>query len=147
MKNLHIFLLVFLVSAVSFGADKTTSPIGSAYEAIGAALSTDSLADAKKHAAHLAESAEQMNQKEKNNDLSKVIDQAKKLSGAGDLAIARSAYEEISKTMEALKPMLKYEGSKYYCPMLKKNWLQSDEKVKNPYGGKDMASCGEKEGN
>lgn len=144
MKKQFIFLLAFLVSAIAFSADKIASPIGSAYEAIGSALSKDSLADAKEHAVHLAQAAEEMNRSQKNSDMSKLIDQAKKLSKASDLAAARSDYEEISKTIEVLKPTLKYQGSKYYCPMLKKNWLQSDEKVKNPYGGKDMVSCGEK---
>ena len=36
--------------------------------------------------------------------------------------------------------------SGYYvvnCPMLKKDWVQNSEKIANPYGGKEMASCGE----
>jgi hypothetical protein len=30
-----------------------------------------------------------------------------------------------------------------YCPMLKHQWVQTSTQVGNPYGGKEMVSCGE----
>jgi hypothetical protein len=30
-----------------------------------------------------------------------------------------------------------------HCPMLNKDWVQTSRTVANPYGGKDMVSCGE----
>jgi hypothetical protein len=30
-----------------------------------------------------------------------------------------------------------------HCPMLKKDWVRSSDKVANPYGGKEMVDCGE----
>jgi hypothetical protein len=29
-----------------------------------------------------------------------------------------------------------------HCPMLNKDWVQTSEKISNPYGGKEMISCG-----
>ena len=30
-----------------------------------------------------------------------------------------------------------------HCPMLEKDWVQTSDKIANPYGGKDMTTCGE----
>ena len=29
-----------------------------------------------------------------------------------------------------------------HCPMKKADWVQTSSKVENPYGGKEMLSCG-----
>ena len=29
-----------------------------------------------------------------------------------------------------------------HCPMLNKDWVQTSDKVSNPYGGKEMVTCG-----
>jgi len=29
-----------------------------------------------------------------------------------------------------------------HCPMLNKDWVQTSDKVSNPYGGKEMITCG-----
>ena len=33
----------------------------------------------------------------------------------------------------------------FHCPMLKKDWVQTSTTTANPYGGKDMVACGEKQ--
>jgi hypothetical protein len=30
-----------------------------------------------------------------------------------------------------------------HCPMLNRDWVQTSKEVSNPYGGKEMISCGE----
>jgi hypothetical protein len=54
----------------------------------------------------------------------------------------RAAFEKLSDKARQLVT----GQSGYYvvnCPMLKKDWVQTSEKIANPYGGKEMATCGE----
>jgi hypothetical protein len=55
---------------------------------------------------------------------------------------ARSAFEKLSD--KATKLAAGQPG--YYvahCPMKNKDWVQTSTKVANPYGGKEMISCGQ----
>ncbi len=64
------------------------------------------------------------------------------LSKSKSLDEARSAFGKLSD--KAVKLAAGQSG--YYvahCPMKNKDWVQTSEKVANPYGGKDMISCGE----
>ena len=63
-----------------------------------------------------------------------------------DLKTARNHFGELSKGMTAYLQAA-YPGQKkanqYYCPMVKKGWLQPDKGVRNPYYGSSMLKCGE----
>ena len=64
------------------------------------------------------------------------------LAKSSSLKEARLAFEKLSD--KAKKTAAGQSG--YYvvnCPMLKKDWVQTSEKIGNPYYGKEMASCGE----
>jgi hypothetical protein len=64
------------------------------------------------------------------------------LAKSSSLKEARVAFEKLSEKAKKLAA----GQSGYYvvnCPMLKKDWVQSSEKIGNPYYGKEMASCGE----
>ncbi|MBA3963989.1 MAG: DUF3347 domain-containing protein [Chthoniobacterales bacterium] len=64
------------------------------------------------------------------------------LSESASLKDARAAFEKLS----AKAKQLTAGQSGYYvvnCPMLKKDWVQTSTTIANPYGGKDMATCGE----
>lgn len=55
---------------------------------------------------------------------------------------ARSAFTKVSTEAEKLAA----GQAGYYvmhCPMKKADWVQTNSKVENPYGGKEMLSCGE----
>jgi hypothetical protein len=72
---------------------------------------------------------------------------AKALGEAGDLKAAREAFGPLS---DAIVAAAKAEGWKdvsdaklMYCPMVKRQWLQADATIRNPYFGKSMLSCGE----
>jgi len=55
---------------------------------------------------------------------------------------ARAAFEKLSaKAKELAAGQSGYHV--YHCPMLNKDWVQTSNSVANPYGGKDMVSCGE----
>ncbi len=64
------------------------------------------------------------------------------LSKSASLKDARSAFERLSakaKQLAAGQP----DYHVYHCPMLKKDWVQTSTTTANPYGGKEMISCGE----
>src|SRR6266581_994922 len=64
------------------------------------------------------------------------------LSKSKSLDEARSAFGKLSN--KAVK--LAFGQSGYYvahCPMKNKDWVQTSTTIANPYGGKEMISCGE----
>lgn len=92
------------------------------YEEIHVALANDDLAAAKKAAPHLG------------------ADGAS-LGKADTLEAARTDFVRLGD--KAAKLATGHPG--YYlvnCPMVKKDWVQTTDKVSNPYLGKSMASCG-----
>lgn len=94
-----------------------------AYDKVHHALVADDLAGAKKTAADLGPSGTE-------------------LANSKSLDDARAAFSKLSDQAEKLAA----GQSGYYvmhCPMKKKDWVQTSEKVENPYGGKGMLSCGE----
>ncbi len=65
---------------------------------------------------------------------------------AADLKSARGGFGELSDTLIAF---LQATGAKrnppyqFFCPMVKKNWLQPGKETRNPYYGSAMLTCGE----
>jgi len=93
------------------------------YEKIHTALAADDLTGAKAAAIELGDSG---------TDIAK----------ANSLQEARSAFEKLS---GRAKTMIAGQSGYYvaHCPMLNKDWVQTSTTISNPYGGKDMVSCGE----
>jgi len=94
-----------------------------AYDKVHRALAGDDLASATKASANLGPSGAELTK-------TKSLDEA------------RAAFAKLSD--RATKLAADQPG--YYvmhCPMEKKDWVQTSEKVANPYGGKAMISCGE----
>jgi hypothetical protein len=94
-----------------------------AYDRVHHALVADDLAGAKKAGAELGPSGAE-------------------LVKSSSLDEARAAFSKLSDQAEQLAA----GQSGYYvmhCPMKKKDWVQTSKKVENPYGGKEMLSCGE----
>lgn len=75
---------------------------------------------------------------------------AKTISSASDIKDARTAFLDISRQMTSLIQHVGVTQSTAlytaYCPMAFNNkggqWIQSDEKVSNPYYGSMMLGCG-----
>jgi hypothetical protein len=113
--------LAVMVNAAQL-TEENTKFLG-AYEKVRQALVADDLAGVRKAAGELGP-------------------QGSELTSAKSLSDARSAFEKLS--AEAEKIATGQAG--YYvmrCPMLKKDWVQTSTKVANPYGGKEMVTCGE----
>jgi len=93
------------------------------YEKIHVALAADDLAGAKAAATELG-------------------DQGSDIAKANSLKDARAGFEKLSARAKTIAA-----GQSGYhvahCPMLNKDWVQTSTTISNPYGGKEMVSCGE----
>lgn len=79
------------------------------------------------------------------NDL---INAAKLIQASNDISVQRDQFVALSSNMYLLVKEAKADVQVYYqfCPMANKgkgaNWLSLENKVKNPYYGSRMLSCG-----
>jgi hypothetical protein len=107
----------------------------SRYEAVRQALLKGSFADVQKNAAALAAQAKTAKQAE-------VAAKAEAVAKSADLAAARTAFGPLSEEMVKVREAAKGDRpSVYYCPMVKKSWLQPKGEVGNPYDSA-MEKCG-----
>jgi hypothetical protein len=126
MKKLLIVpLCVTLLGALAQAAplSDTDKQFLTRYEKVRDALAADDLSAAKTAA----------------NDFG---DEGAALAKSNSLKEARVAFEKLSDKAKQLAA----GQSGYYivnCPMLKKDWVQTSEKIANPYYGKQMLACGE----
>jgi len=63
------------------------------------------------------------------------------LAASPDMKEARKAFRKWS---DALIPVAKGQPGYFiaHCPMVKANWVQTDEKITNPFAGDSMPACG-----
>ena len=129
MKTLGINLLVTsciaLSSALTQAAplSETDKQFLARYEKVHSALAADDLRAATTAAGDLGEEGA---------DLAK----------SSSLKDARVAFEKLS---DKAKQLVTGQSGYYVvnCPMLKKDWVQTSGTIANPYGGKEMVTCGE----
>src|SRR5712691_4800440 len=131
MKIHKLTTLVF--AAIAFGVSASLGHAANlsdqdkkfltSYEKIHTALAADDLAGAKTAATELGESG---------SDVAK----------ANSLKDARAGFEKLSAQAKTVAA-----GQSGYhvahCPMKNKDWVQTSTTIANPYGGKEMISCGE----
>jgi len=163
MKRLYlIFIIGFMfliilstgnpVFAGSEKFDELMQPILAEYLKIADSLAsdkTDGVADAAKKIESLAgnissslvtgEHASHYKNIPKN-----ISEGAKKMALAKDIASLRATLVELSKPMVMWTSMSKPSGiNVIYCSMNPGSWLQKGAKIRNPYYGSKMLSCGE----
>ena len=92
------------------------------YEKVRAALAADNLKDAKAAATEMGE-------------------EGKLLAQTESIITARKEFENLSAHAITLA---KSEPGYFVinCPMLRKDWVQTSEKISNPYAGVSMLTCG-----
>ncbi len=74
----------------------------------------------------------------------KISDGAKKMALAKDISSLRTALVDLSKPMVMWTAMSKPSGiNVIYCSMNPGSWLQKGKKIRNPYYGSKMLTCGE----
>lgn len=118
-----VTLCAFVASGGAADSSDSNKQFLANYEKVHATLVADDLAGAKKAAADLG-------------------DAGAPLAQADTLAAARTAFVKLSD--QAVKMAAGQSG--YYilhCPMVNHDWVQTSKKVANPYGGKNMVTCGE----
>jgi hypothetical protein len=127
MKTIGIISLVAIFvalgNAVAASLSENDKQFLARYEKVRAALAADDLSAAKAAATALEADGEV-------------------LAKSGSLKEARTAFEKLS---EMAKQKAAGQAGYYIvnCPMLKKDWVQTSEKIGNPCYGKEMATCGE----
>lgn len=75
----------------------------------------------------------------------KLAAEAGQLAATTDIKKQRDVFAALSADMIALAKGAKLSAQPVYvatCPMKKASWLSSEEAIKNPYFGKQMATCG-----
>ena len=117
------FAAIFAVLAQAAALSDSDKQFLAGYERVRNALAADDLAGAKTAAGDLG-------------------DDGAPLAKSSSLKEARIAFEKLS---DKAKQLVAGQSGYYVvnCPMLKKDWVQTSEKVGNPYYGKEMVSCGE----
>jgi len=132
MKRLGITrLITFIAVCIALTAGLVqAAPLSDAdkqflarYEKVRSALAADDLGAARTAAGDLG-------------------DEGAQLTKSSSLKDARAAFEKLS---DRAKQLAAGQSGFYvvHCPMLKKDWVQTNEKIANPYYGKEMATCGE----
>ena len=113
------------------------------YFRIQDALVDDRVDTIKADAALVAKSAAGLG-----DDGKAIVAAAAELEKAGSIGDARLAFGRLSDAVIAYSEQTKTNPGDdvvaMYCPMAKKSWMQKGEKVRNPYYGKAMPTCGEK---
>lgn len=130
MKKQIFEILMSAVALVTLAAPLSAAQLTdgnkkflAAYDKVQHALVADDLRGAKSAAADLG------------ND-------GGELAKSSSLKDARAAFEKLSaKAKQVATGQSGYYV--YHCPMLNKDWVQTSTKTMNPYGGKEMAGCGE----
>lgn len=118
------------------------APLVAGYEALRDRFADDDLAGALASAASYAKVAAAAGE-------AGVAAQAEAVAKAADLAKARVAFGELSKSyLEVLSKKADLAAGlfAFRCPMAEgyQKWVQVDEAMKNPYMGKKMLDCGSK---
>ena len=130
MKKNTVTVLMSAVALLSLallstGAELTTQnkQFLAAYDIVHQALVADDLVNAKKAATNLGISA----------------------AGIATSKTLEEARLEFSKVSVEAEKLAAGQSGYYimHCPMKKTDWVQTSTKVENPYGGKEMLSCGE----
>ena len=92
--------------------------------------------------------------KEMTQRLDKLVKALQKIQTASeglkveDLKQAREGFGPLSEAMLSYVKEIGFSGDAYsfYCPMVKKSWLQEYDQIGNPYYGSKMFKCGEMTG-
>ena len=110
------------------------------YLTIQEALAADTVAGVSAAAAAIVKLA---GKSEQNKDLAA---NAKPLTQTKDLATTREAFKALSAAMAQWTSRTHPEGVEtVFCSMAPGKWVQKKGEVRNPYYGKSMLTCGEKE--
>ena len=125
-------------------ASEPLKAVVGSYLEIQAQLAADKVAAVKAPAAAIVKDATAMGA-----GGAEIVTAAKAVEAAGDLKNAREAFAKLSAAVIAAAKAEGWKGLEGvklgFCPMAPApgNWLQKEDKVRNPYYGTAMLECGE----
>lgn len=143
---------------ISQKAKDALNPIFAEYLKLADALTSDNLGGAKTDGANLLKAVESVNMSlftgeshkvwmDISTDLKSVLQHIKHFKTLGEL---RKSFNQISESVINMEIAFKPNNETLYvlhCPMANNNkggdWISASKKVKNPYYGKAMLTCGE----
>lgn len=126
--------LALILTLIAFPLFANTT-LFAKYESVRQGLLKGSLADAQKSAAALAAEAKTAKQPA-------VAEKATAVAKSANLNAARETFSALSDEMLKVRETTKgARPSVYYCPMVKKSWLQPKGEIGNPYDAA-MEKCG-----
>jgi hypothetical protein len=141
MRKAFIVAAVLLLTSNAVIAADLPAALVDPYLQVQVALASDQFAGIADHAKAIEAAATALGA-----DAAKVVDGAKKLAVAKDIAAARTAFGDVSQALAAYAEKTKSgfgPGVRLaYCPMVDKPWLQKDSQIRNPYYGASMLTCG-----
>lgn len=137
-----VLLTLTLAASSALSASEAFKAILGSYLEIHAQLAADKTDGVKAAAAAIATQAESLGPAG-----AAIVKSAKSIAEAPDLKAAREAFGPLSDAVIAAGQAEGWKdagGAKVaFCPMVRKSWVQKDEKIKNPYYGTTMLECGE----
>ena len=142
MKTFVLFLCLF-ISLSSWSSDLSSVLVD--YDHLHGAFFKNDMKMIKEGASKLKKSLFKLKQK----DMEYAVKRLENLVGRDDI---KKAHEDFNIVSQAILVLIDREGgvknhSRYYCPMVKKYWIQNttdSEKVMNPYASSSMPHCGSK---
>ncbi len=149
MRTALVFFLIaaFGGTIVSAPQTKTVDLLLGQYFQIHKSLAADSINGVSAAAVQIAKISRQAAATEPSakTQLITLSNAAAKLN-ASDLKSARDGFGALSDGLIAYLQAGQPKGNppyQFYCPMVRKNWLQPDKQTRNPYYGSSMLTCGE----
>jgi hypothetical protein len=141
------FLLASVVGLMAAGLPSTTEQLLEQYYLIHKSLASDTTQGISAAATRMEKIGREAAGKEMSikAQLTALSTAAAKLQTT-DLKFARSGFGDLSDRLIACLQGAKAAKNppyQFYCSMVKKNWLQADKEIRNPYYGKSMLTCGE----
>jgi len=143
MKFNKIFLSAIFLCMFTFGYSQNNTsikPVLNAYLGLKEALVATNNEQAITSATTLVKALSAVNTAD--------LNAAKLIQASNDISVQRDQFVTLSSNMYLLVKEAKVDVPVYYqfCPMANKgkgaNWLSLENKVKNPYYGSRMLSCG-----
>ena len=148
--RIRLALFVCLLSLNIFASDQTdfNEALGK-YEKLHDAFFKNDLKSVHKYSTELAQEISEINNKEVKKKLSYTLSKLAELEKTSDIDAAKKNMNIVSQGILVVleKDLPNKDYARYYCPMVKKYWIQNVskvEKVHNPYASESMPHCGER---
>ena len=148
MKLLTI--LLFCVSFSAFG-NENFDKVLSNYELLHKAFFANDLSQVKEAAKKVRSAIREIKDEKIQKTLAFSVKKLELIEKSDDLSASQKAFDTASQgilvVLEKQAPNSSY--ARYYCPMVKKYWIQNISKseiVMNPYASQSMPQCGSRKG-